>query len=51
MPSAITMQPSFADWTMTPWMRSRSLMLDLISANMVEVPDGAPPVRQAFSLT
>ena len=45
------MQPSFADCTITPWIRSLSDMLDFSAANMVEVPDGAPPVRQAFSLT
>ena len=51
MPSAMMMQPSLADWTITPWIRSSSRMVDFSSANMVEPPDGAPPVRQAFSLT
>ncbi len=51
MPSAMMMQPSLADWTMTPWIRSSSRIVELSSANMVEPPDIAPPVRQAFSLT
>ncbi|OWK18275.1 hypothetical protein AJ88_03485 [Mesorhizobium amorphae CCBAU 01583] len=51
MPSASTMQPSLAACTVTPWIRSPTLTADLSLANMVDVPDGAPPVRQAFSLT
>ena len=51
MPSAMTMQPSLAACTVTPWIRSSSRIADLSLANIVDVPDGAPPLRQAFSLT
>ncbi len=51
MPSATMMQPSLADCTTMPWIRASSGMTDFSSANMVEPPDGAPPVRHAFSLT
>src|SRR5438445_6200839 len=51
MPSAMTMQPSLAACTVTPWIRSSRRIADLSLANIVDVPDGAPPLRQAFSLT
>ena len=51
MPSATMMQPSLADCTTMPWISASSGMTDFSAANMVEPPEGAPPVRQAFSLT
>ena len=51
MPSASTMQASLPEWITTPLSRSLTLILLWIAANMVEPPDGAPPLRQAFSLT
>ena len=42
---------SFADCTITPWIRSSRRIDEPSSANMVDVLDGAPPVRQAFSDT
>jgi hypothetical protein len=51
MPSAMMMQPSFADWTMMPLSRSSTRIEEPSSANMVDPPDTAPPLRQAFSLT
>ena len=49
MPSARMMQASLPDCTVTPWMRSATLTIELSGANMAEPPDGAPPVRQACS--
>src|SRR6185295_18903541 len=51
MPSASVMQPSLADWTIAARNRSLTLITEPSLANMVEPPDGAPPFRQAFSLT
>ena len=51
MPSATTMQPSLADWMMMPRRRSETLMVEPSLANMVEPPELAPPLRQAFSET
>ena len=51
MPSASAMQESLPDWMMTPRRRSSTLTRLLIGANMLEVRDGAPPVRQALVLT
>ena len=50
IPSAMAMQASLAESTMMPWMRSSTLTSLWIAANMVEPWDGAPPLRQAFSL-
>ena len=44
------MQPSLADWMMTPWSRSDTFTLLCRMANMVEPPDGAPPFFQALTL-
>jgi len=51
MPSASAMQASFPDWIITPCRRSRTLTRLFSAANIAEPPDGAPPLRQAFSLT
>ncbi len=51
MPSASTMQASLADWMMTPCSRSSTDTWLWIGTNMLDVCDGAPPLRQAFSLT
>ena len=51
MPSASTMQASLPLWMIAPCSRSSTETLLLSAANMVEPPDGAPPLRQAFSLT
>ena len=51
IPSASTMQPSLAFWTTTPRIRSATATSDFSAANMVVVPDGAPPFRQAYSVT
>ena len=45
------MQASLADWMITPCSRSSTVTLLLIAAYIVEPCDGAPPLRQAFSLT
>ena len=50
-PSAMMMQPSLADWTTTPWIRSSSRMRRFELGEHRRRPEGAPPVRQAFSLT
>ncbi len=50
MPSAIAMQASLPDCTITPCRRSITFTRLFSGANMVEPPDGAPPRRQAFSL-
>ena len=44
------MQASLPDCTMMPWISSLIGVLLLIGMNIADVPDGAPPVRQAFSL-
>ena len=44
------MQASLPDWMITPCSRSSTLTRLLSGANIVEPPDGAPPLRQAFSL-
>ena len=49
--SASTMQASLADWMIMPCSRSSTGTLLCSAANMVEPCDGAPPLRQAFSLT
>ena len=51
IPSARMMQASLPDCTVTPRIRSSTLTVELSGANMAELPDGAPPVRQACSLT
>ena len=43
------MQASLPDWIITPCIRSRTLTRLLSAANIAEPPDGAPPLRQAFS--
>ncbi len=50
MPSASAMQPSLADWIMTPLSRSSTFTLLCSAAYMVEPCDGAPPFRQALTL-
>ena len=50
MPSASAMQASLPDWMITPCIRSSTLTRLLSGANMVEPPEGAPPLRQAFSV-
>ncbi len=50
MPSASAMQASLPLGMIAPCSRSSTETLLLIAANIVEVPDGAPPLRQAFSL-
>ena len=50
MPSASAMQASLPDWMMTPRSRSSTRTRLLIGANMLDVRDGAPPVRQALVL-
>ena len=50
MPSASAMQASLPDWIITPCNRSRTLTRLFSAANIAEPPDGAPPLRQAFSL-
>ena len=45
------MQASLPDWMMTPRSRSSTRTRLLIGANMLDVRDGAPPVRQALVLT
>ena len=50
MPSASAMQPSLADWMMTPCSRSSTFTRLWIAAYIVEPLDIAPPLRQAFSL-
>ena len=49
MPSASAIAASLPDWMITERMRFSTDTLLLSSANMVEPPDDAPPVRQAFS--
>ena len=44
------MQESLPLWMMAPCRRSSTETLLLRMANIVEPPDGAPPLRQAFSL-
>ena len=51
IPSASVMQASLPDWTNAPWIRSSTLTRLWIAANMLDVWDGAPPRRQASSLT
>ena len=51
MPSASAMQASLPDWMMTPCSRSSTATLLWIGTNMLDVCEGAPPVRQALSLT
>src|SRR5664279_1126109 len=51
IPSASTMQASLPDWMIMPCSRSSTGILLWIAANMVEPCEGAPPLRQAFSLT
>src|SRR5664280_2261549 len=48
---ASTMQASLPDWMIMPCSRSSTGILLWIAANMVEPCEGAPPLRQAFSLT
>ena len=50
MPSASAMQASLPLWMIAPCRRSSTETLLLRMANIVEPPDGAPPLRQAFSL-
>jgi hypothetical protein len=50
MPSASAMQASLPLWISAPCKRSSTDTLLLIAANIVDVPEGAPPLRQAFSL-
>src|SRR5246127_4899910 len=50
MPSASAMHASLPLGMIAPCRRSSTDTLLLIAANMVEVPEGAPPLRQAFSL-
>src|ERR1035441_2297084 len=45
------MQASLPDWMIMPCSRSSTGILLWIAANMVEPCEGAPPLRQAFSLT
>ena len=45
------MQASLPLWMMAPRSRSSTGILLWIAANIVEPPEGAPPLRQAFSLT
>src|SRR5580704_9421980 len=51
MPSASAIQASLPLGIMAPCRRSSTEILLLMAANIVEVPEGAPPLRQAFSLT
>ena len=44
------MQASLPDCTTAPWMRSSTRDLLWIGRNMLDVCDGAPPRRHAFSL-
>jgi hypothetical protein len=44
------MQASLPLWMMAPCRRSSTETLLLMAANIVEPPEGAPPLRQAFSL-
>ena len=44
------MQASLPLWMMAPCRRSSTETLLWIAANIVEPPEGAPPLRQAFSL-
>ena len=37
---------SLPDCTVTPWMRSDTLTIELSGANIADEPDGAPPVRR-----
>ena len=50
IPSASAMQASLPDWIITPCSRLSTLTRLLSAANIAEPPDGAPPLRQAFSL-
>src|SRR5262245_1416187 len=50
MPSASAMQESLPLWMIAPCRRSSTGTLLLMAANIVEPPEGAPPLRQAFSL-
>src|SRR5215217_8158924 len=50
MPSASAMQASLPLWMMAPRRRSSTETLLWMAANMVGPPEGAPPLRQAFSL-
>ena len=43
------MQASLPDWIITPCIRSLTLTRLLSAANIAEPPEGAPPLRQAFS--
>ena len=51
MPSASAMQASLPDCTITLVSRSCTRARLWIGANMLEVCEGAPPCRQAYSLT
>ncbi len=48
MPSASAMQASLADWMITPCSRSSTDTLLWIGMNMLDVREGAPPLRQAL---
>ena len=50
MPSASAIAASLADWMISPRRRSSALTRLWMGANMLEVRDGAPPRRHAFSL-
>ena len=45
------MQASLPDWMIMPCRRSSTGTLLWSAANIVEPCEGAPPLRQAFSLT
>ena len=51
MPSATAMQASLPDCTMMPWISSSSRARVLTGIIIADVPDGAPPLRQALTLT
>jgi hypothetical protein len=51
MPSASAIQASLADWMIAPCRRSSTATLLLIGMNMLDVCDGAPPLRHALVLT
>src|SRR3981081_4666468 len=51
IPSARIMQESLPLWMIAPCRRSSTAILLWMAANMVEPPAGAPPLRQAVSLT
>ena len=48
--SATAMAASLPDCTMMPLISSSTFALVPTGTNIAEVPDGAPPLRQAFSL-